>query len=349
MTKKIKICFFGDAQSVHTQRWVSEIAKRGFEVVLISKNFQHVPGVKVIVLSGNRNKLSWFLKIWEIRCLMKQIKPDIVHGHYITSYGFWAKASGIKPLVQTAWGSDILVSPFKSRMIRVLTQWALGEAALITADSLDTLDLTRTYSNSARFEQVQWGVDLNLFKPAEQVSEPVRNIVSLRGLNQNYNIDIIIKAFAKVRQNTDNIKLTIAGFGPLNEELQNLTKKLGIEKDIQFVGQLDEVSLARLLSTSTVSVTVPSSDATSMSLLESMASGLPVIASDLPANRQWIFDQNCIVPVGDVDALAKALEKILADPVNSKSLGDKNRDLVSKNASRQIEMDRMAHLYLSLL
>ena len=96
-----------------------------------------------------------------------------------------------------------------------------------------------------------------------------------------------------------------------------------------------------------VSVSVPASDATSVAMLESMACALPVVATDLPANRAWI-DAGQRVPVDDVPALAAALCRLADDAPLRRSIGQRNRQAVEERASRTMHMDRMAALYDAL-
>ena len=95
---------------------------------------------------------------------------------------------------------------------------------------------------------------------------------------------------------------------------------------------------------------MPTSDATSVSVLESMACGLPIIASDLPANRQWIDARGgWIAPVRDVDAVTQALVQAHDHPDQARAMGAFNRDRIEREASRRGQMDRMWALYAQLL
>ena len=96
-----------------------------------------------------------------------------------------------------------------------------------------------------------------------------------------------------------------------------------------------------------MSVTVPSSDATSVAMLESMACGTAVVASDLPANRAWI-DAPWRVPARDRQALASALLRLVDNPDLCERLGHTLRERIEQRASRRVHMDRMAALYESI-
>ena len=351
--KKVKICFFADGKSVHTQRWLREMVARGFEVILITRRLNLHNQFKAYVVEPGFGWTGWLRGIPKIRRLVRNIKPDIVHGHYVTSYGLWAAICGVKPLVLTAWGSDILVSPKENRIIRWLTSWVLSKAYLITADSADALDEIKTYTPQAKMEQVQWGVDINKFQYSRSVSnENIFNVVSLRTWSANYNIDLILEAFAEFKKSLPNrhVHLHLLGGGEQENGLKILAKSLGIEPEVTFHGMVSEDRLFEILAVADISISVPNTDATAMSLLESMAAGLPVIVSDLKANRQWI-DQSGgrIVPVGDVGSITCALIELARDPELRIRMGMNNRAKVEKRASRQNQMDYMAQLYTSLI
>ena len=93
-----------------------------------------------------------------------------------------------------------------------------------------------------------------------------------------------------------------------------------------------------------------SSDATSVSVLESLACGMAVVASDLPANRQWITREGGrLVPPRDATALARALNEIARDRGALAEMGRRNREIALQRASRREQMDRMFALYEQLV
>ena len=165
-----RILFFADASSVHTQRWVREIAARGFECVVATRRPAEVPG--------------------------RSVAPHWVHGHYVTSYGLWAAASGLGPqvpVVLTAWGSDLLVTPrargWRGSAMAALVGWSLRRAALVTADSQDVLVEVQRYGTAARCEEVVWGADTGRFEPGKSAAG--FEIASLRSWEANYNLDTV--------------------------------------------------------------------------------------------------------------------------------------------------------------
>lgn len=351
-----RILFFADAASVHTRRWVAAVVERGAEAIIISRQPGEVPGArKVIVIEPGLDKLGWFRALPEVRRearrLMADFKPDLVHGHYVTSYGLWAAACGLSvPKVLTAWGSDILVTPRESRLMRLVVGWSLRQADLITADSLDVVKEIAGYHPSAPVHQILWGADTDKFCPGTPA--PDFEVVSLRSWEPNYNIDLIIEAFARfvsLRPHSQ-ARLHLLGGGPMDSVLQERVASLRLLQQVRFHGRVGDQAMVDAIQRARVSVSVPASDATSVSVLESMACGLPIIASDLPANRQWIDERGgWITPVRDVAAVTDALVSAHDHPQQAQAMGLHNRELIEREASRRGQMDRMWQLYAQML
>ena len=319
-----RILFFADAASVHTRRWVAAVADRGGEAVVITRQPGEVAGAKeVICIAPGADKLSWFKALPEVRRVAREVaarfQPTLVHGHYVTSYGMWAAACGLTcPKVLTAWGSDILVTPRESRLMRLVVAWSLRRADLITADSMDMIDEIARYHPQAPCHQILWGADTDLFTPvAAERRAPGFDVVSLRSWEPNYNIDVIVEAFADFVQQRPqaDARLHLLGGGSLQDALEQQVKQLGLVDVVRFHGRVNDRAMVEAIQRSSVSVSVPTSDATSVSVLESMACGLPIVASDLPANRQWVDERGgCIVPVRDAQALSQALQQLHDHP-----------------------------------
>jgi glycosyltransferase involved in cell wall biosynthesis len=253
-------------------------------------------------------------------------------------------------VVLTAWGSDILVTPrapgWRGAAMKAVVGWSLRQASLITADSQDVLAEIGRYRVNARCEEVFWGADTEQFKPGTPASG--FEVVSLRNWEPNYNIDTLLRAWAlfSADRPAAGRLLHLLGGGPQEQALRRLANELGIEHSVRFAGRLDDVGMVRALQRARASVSVPTSDATSVSVLESMACGLPVVVSDLPANRQWVdASGGLIVAPRDERALAAALSRLHDNLSDAAAMGARNRRYVSEYASRRSQFDRMAVLY----
>jgi glycosyltransferase involved in cell wall biosynthesis len=173
-------------------------------------------------------------------------------------------------------------------------------------------------------------------------------VASLRTWEPNYRIDLIVRAFALLRAGGPAL-LHLFGGGAQEPALRALVAELGVGASVVWHGWMAPADLARALASCHVSVSVPISDATSVSLLESMACGLPVVVSDLPANRQWVTAQGGEFVSGkDAHELAEVLADLRGDPARCARLGAHNHALAQVRGSTAAQMDRMARLYREL-
>ena len=354
----LRMLFFADASSVHSRRWIEAVCERGAQVRLITRLPAHLPMVeRMELVRPGTDKASWLLGIAAMRAAVARLtqdwQPDLVHGHFVTSYGLWASLCGLScPKVVTAWGSDILVSPKRSRFMHMVAAWALRHADLITADSLDMLDEIGAYHPSAPCHQILWGADTAFFTPGSRSLGARFDVVSARSWEPLYNIDVVLDAFAQVLRLRPQLQahLHLLGGGSLEASLRQQVAALGIGPQVSFHGRLGDVAMREVLQGAQVGVSVPSSDATSVCVLESMACGLAVVASDLPANRQWLQrDGASLVPARDTQALTDALLQLADDPGLAQALGRRLHERVLDEGSRQAQMDGMARLYLKLM
>jgi glycosyltransferase involved in cell wall biosynthesis len=127
--------------------------------------------------------------------------------------------------------------------------------------------------------------------------------------------------------------LVMGGDGPLTPSHSARVAELGLESRVRFIGRVDEAELPALLRGADLYVTASETDGTSVTLLQAMACGAPIIASANAGNTQWITDglNGQTFPVGDISALAALLSTCGR---NSKSLAaaDRAHELVVRQA-----------------
>lgn len=344
------LCLLGDANSPHTRRWALEMRARGWRVSIVTTRPEPLDGVEQRILPPVRRSIDWLLRAGAARCHVRELAPDIVHAHYVTSYGYLAARCDRHPLVMTAWGSDLLVTPHTRPWMRWLTGWILRRADLITGDSASLVEAARQYALRAPVHEIHWGVDRARFTPVPWEHKDGLQIVSLRAWEPNYHIGTLIDAFALLRQQLPGapLQLHLLGGGSLEPALRAQVQALGLGTSVVFHGRLDDAGMAAVLARCKISVSVPTSDATSVAMLESMACGLAVVASDLPANRQWIAP-DLLVPAGDARALAEALQQLASDEARMRQIGAHNAERIALDGDRKAQMDHIDRLYRQLM
>jgi glycosyltransferase involved in cell wall biosynthesis len=352
------LVLLGDAISVHMQRWAREMLARGWRVSLVTaRPVPDLPeGIRQITLPPISRSSDWLWRAGAARRALQALQPAIVHAHYVTSYGYlaarsarWLHRAGV-PVALSAWGSDLLVTPRRSVLKRAMTAWALRRADAVIGDSPDLLAAVHALAPGARTALIHWGVERERFTPAPWADKSGFEAVSLRSWEPPYRIDTILDALALLRawQPDRAWRLHVLGGGSLQAALRAQAARLGLQDAVRFYGRLDDVGMAAVLARCKLSISVPISDATSVSMLESMACGLPVIASDLPANRNWL-DAALLVPVGDAAALARLWQALAGDDARAQQIGAANAERIAREGDRRVQMDAADRLYRSLL
>lgn len=354
----MRLCFVGDAGSIHTQRWVNFFANRGHDVHLVSFEKCYLSKVKLHQI----HHFPWAIPLFKIlisamqvKRIIQQIKPEIVHGHYVIDYGFYSAFSNIHPLVITAWGSDILIDPNESKILNYIVRYAFKKADLITCESEIVMNNSALYcNNNKKIVIIQWGVDLNSFKRfSSRMKTTDFTVLSNRDFLSVYNIDTIIEAVPYVIERYPATNFILKNSTETGEsQLRELATKLNVLQNIKFINKKVEYNeMPKFLNDADIFISVPSSDSSSISLLEAMACGLPVIVSDLPANREWIKDgwNGYIVPVRDPEALADAIIQTLENKEQRELFGKRNQEIIIERADHEKHMLRMEELYESLL
>jgi glycosyltransferase involved in cell wall biosynthesis len=360
----LRLCYIADATSIHTQRWVNYFARKGHDVHLIC--WRLMPGydenIHIHLLTRLPPKmwtpyLSAPLWIFQTRRLVKKIKPDVVDGHFITSYGFLAACSGFHPLVVSAWGSDVLVLPKRNFLLKAITEYALGKADVVTCDAEHVKTaLTELGTEPQKISVVYFGTDTDKFKPAQRnrdlqqalgiVNSPA--VISLRNLEPIYDIDILIRSIPLVLKEVPEAKFIIAGRGSQEIQLKELARSLGIAESIRFAGFIPNEEIPQYLASSDIYVSTSSSDAgLSAATAEAMACGLPVVVTDFGDNRRWVKDgeNGFVVPLKEPKALAESITYLLKNEGARMEFGRKNREIIEEKNDYFREMQKIEGIY----
>ncbi len=366
---RLRLAFLADPNSIHTRRWLAFFAERGHEIHLLDGYATGItPGLhqQVVVrryAALGRLRIPFFSSLQgrsALRRALAELRPDVLHGHYLTRYGWQARLSGFHPYVVSPWGSDLFVTPRTSRRARWWARATLGAADLVTVVSEPMREAAVLAGARAdRIEMVQFGVDTEAFAPGPAPAGLAqrlglgsgRVVFSSRALKPVYRQDIVIDAFARLAPDT-SLLLTARNAEPgYLAAIRARVDGLGLGDRVRIVDEVAEADLPDLLRLADIVVSVPTSDGFPVSVLEAMASGTPVVASDLPPIRPVLgpIADELLVPVGDVEATARALHAALdMDPARRVALATAMRDYTVRVADFATNMERMEGLYRRL-
>lgn len=325
-----------DGKSAHTIKWAKELVKY-YDVYVVSLNgfsdeLRNLLGaaraieynVAVNVSGGNVGALK---SVGFVRNLIKELKPAVVNAHYITSYGTVACLAAMLSgyggkVVLSTWGTDVLVTPFKNKLYYYLTKFILKRATWVTSDSDYMTDIIWKIEPKAKVMTFPFGIEV--MPEMTEDDKDDRLFFSNRALEENYNIDKVINLFYDFYQKDNSCQLVIAHDGTQREGLTGMVDSLGLSDNVRFVGYLTAQQMDDYYKRSRYYISIPTSDSTSVSLLEAMAHGCVPIVSDLPANREWIEDgvNGILYKGGSVDLTS----------VDQQMVFDKNRDMIARRA-----------------
>lgn len=337
----MKICLIGP-DSVHIRRFYADMKMREPEFVMIAEEkISWFEGRQIAISFRSMNGMELLKRYRAAKAFLRSEKPDVVHIHQINRLavilGKAARAEGCK-IIETAWGSDVLLVPKRNKFYAALTRSALKKADVITADARMMINSMRRLHPGGNYKIWQYGIDpITREVPKEKI------IYSNRMHEPLYRIDQIIGYYSEFYRDHPDWKLIIGGSGSLTSELEDKVKKLKISDAVHFPGYCDAAQNAAFYSKASVFVSIPESDGTSVSLLEAMSAGCIPVVSDLEVNRELIVPmRNGVVEQKGQNPLFRVLE------IDRKVAVDENERL-TRSLSRT-EMNRqMIELYKSLL
>jgi glycosyltransferase involved in cell wall biosynthesis len=366
--RMLRLAYLADPNETHTRRWAGWFANRGHGVDLVAPADLELEsplpdGIRLVRLpayGGRRFPLSSLEGRAAMRRTLAPLAPDVLHAQYLTGYGWLAWASGMRPYAITVWGSDVFRTLPASRKARLFGRLALRGAALVTADSHDLAEgAIAGGARRSRTREIQFGVDTARFAPAAANDDlrhriglpPGRVLFSARTLRGFYRHDVVVRALAQLPEDTVLLLSARHADPATRATVESLVDELGLRSRVRILDDISHDEMADHIRLADVVVTVPETDGTPVTILESLAAGRPVVASDVPSVREWLgdLDPACLVPVGDVDATAEAIRRVLGAPADvATRRAGAGRRLVVERADHDANMRAVEDAYYSL-
>jgi glycosyltransferase involved in cell wall biosynthesis len=169
-----------------------------------------------------------------------------------------------------------------------------------------------------------------------RMNSPVKNHVAF------------LRAAAKLVTECPAVEFMLVGDGPLRPGLESMAVELGIRGKVWFAGERHDI--AELLASFDVSVLISSSESLSNVVMESMAAGVPVVATGVGGTPELVNDgeTGLLVPPGDEEKLVEALARLVRDPVLRAELGGRSKEFARSHFHIDLVCRRFEQLYLAL-
>ena len=259
--------------------------------------------------------------------LLRNEHFDLIHAHWIIPQGLVAAIALTLtkrkiPLVCTSHGGDLFA--LRGRFFYWLKNWIINRSKGLTVVSSamkETVENMGIKPNKVRV--ISMGVDLkNLFVPDPQIIRNSRQLLFVGRLVEKKGLNILLKAISIVLTRYPDIRLIVAGTGPLESNLRQYCHKLNILDNVDFMGMVPQLQLPYLYQKSTMAI-FPfivdrngDQEGLGLVVVEAMGCKCPVIASELPAIKDTIYHKKTglFVPSGDIEQLAETIIKFIENP-----------------------------------
>jgi L-malate glycosyltransferase len=367
VNERLRIAYLADPNEILARNWMTFFADLGHEITVIVRHDRMIasgldPRISIQRLQPYTGRIRGRFSLIDarraIRGALRLVSPDVLHVHDLTSgFGWLARMSGFHPYVVTTWGSDVYLGIPRSRTSRYVGRLTLSGADLVTMETNDVM--RAAISEGARPDRcqiIQFGVDTGEFVPGP--ADPVlrtrlglqayRVVFSPRQLAPNYDHQTVLQAVARLPMDVAVLMSTRSAIPDELGAIEQLASSLGLKDRIRVVPSIDHHEMAAFQRLADVVVSVPRSDSISVTVLEAMACGRPVVATDLASPREWLTGlwPNGLIAAGDVDALVLALETVLEmTPEERARRGAAARQIVIERGERTANLLRMDRLY----
>jgi L-malate glycosyltransferase len=340
-----------------TARWVNDQSALGHDVHLIMLEIgtEHFSNVALHILPFKK-PFGYFLNIFHLRRLLKTIQPDIFHVHYATGNGLLGRLANYKPSILSVWGSDVMVSPDNSFLMRRLVKKNLEHYSNIISTSMIMVDYVKSIGrNVNNISVIPIGVDTEVFASKKGAVSPNIVIGTVKTLETIYGIDVLIKSFAIVKNrikqsdntSADKLKLIIVGGGSQLSELTDLATKCGVLDSVQFVGQIPNRDVPNMLRSFNIFVAMSRNESFGVAIVEASACELPVVTSNVGGLPEVVINNETgyLINTEDYEGCAEAIIKLVMNPQLRQKMGKNGRIFVQRKYEWRDCMNSMLSLY----
>lgn len=355
----MKIALLAPSKSIHTQKWALFYQSQGIDVKVYTfkdhyseDNAKLVP--TVVLPKSLPGKASYLAAAPTLKKMLKEWQPDVLHSHFVSSYGLLGAMVNYKKYFVSVWGKDIFDFPKKNKLNKKLIEFTLSKATAIFSTSHVMAKETNLYTN--RFVEVTpFGVDINIFYPEaakEQTSDKII-IGTVKALEDKYGIADLVKGFALFYKEFPNSELLITGDGPQRAEYEQLTKDLGIDAVTTFTGKVPNTEVPNVIRKMSI-FAVPStenSESFGVAAVEGMACGVPVVVSNVGGLPEVVVDgvTGIVTDKESPEQLASAFKKLAKSSDLRESMGQAGVSHVAEHYSWIDNAHYMLELYKKYL
>jgi L-malate glycosyltransferase len=362
----LRILYFTRDYTPHDHRFLSSLAQTGHEIfsLRLERRDQQLEDrplpyeVHQVGWRGGKGRVSWrnYPALWlDLKRVLREVRPDVVHAGPIPNVAFLAALTGFQPLVSMSWGSDLLRDIDRDAGQMRTARYALRHSSVLIGDCLAVRQKAADLGFSPkRVVLFPWGVDLAKFSPGDGAAFRQRTgweqafvLLSLRSWEPVYGVDVIVRAFVRAAAQAPDLRLILLGGGSQARQIREILQRGGVEERVHLGGQINNDQLPAFYRTADLYISASHSDGSSVSLMESLACGCPVLVSDIPGNREWIENSRAgwVFRDSDEAALAGGILRASRERQNLAQMGRAARLLAEQRADWNQNFKKLLEAY----
>ncbi|MFO8061367.1 MAG: glycosyltransferase [bacterium] len=348
------ICYLIAANEPHAYWWTRYFIERGHRVSVISYSKDEIEGADNYHIDSHfRGPLKYITTVSGVKALIRALKPDIVHAHYVTSQGFLALMSGFHPRMLSVWGSDIAVAPGKNPIMRMIVRQSLESADCINSPAEHITDkILNITDRIKRIETYQYGVDTAYIDTIEPQKKSAKfRIISTRNFKPIYNMEIVLKSVSELRRTRYDFDFIILGKGTDEQtmSIEHYIDKYKMHDYTYFPGFVPMDTVFSYLKSSDIFISIPDTDGTPISVLEGMYCGAFPVLSDIEANREIVNNNNALLTGLSENSIVSDIQYALENSKLRRQAAEFNRTLVNNKYKWLDNMKRTEQIYRDLM
>jgi glycosyltransferase involved in cell wall biosynthesis len=371
----MKICILTSVHSAFDTRIFHKQAKTlagaGYEVTLIAQHSKDevVNRIRIIALPKSRNRFWRMLGTWRVLRLAFKQKADVYHFHdpELLPTGVLLKLfrkgkiiydvhENVKwDIITKTWLPKTLRRPL-SLMYRLTEKFSfpLFDEIIIAEDSY-----IENYRNRNNISVIRNYPLLSYVGGPAEVKTSTPTLVYVGGISEPRGVLELIDSIRLLKPKYEKIVLTLVGqiySKELDEKIRKSLKKLGLQDNVRLAGKVKHEEIYSILPRYHIGMVIlypePNFiESLPTKLLEYMATGLPVIASNFPLWNEFVEENNCGLTVDPLnpEGIAQAVEYLIEHPNEARKMGENGRKAVIKRYNWEKESQKLIGLYENLL
>ncbi|MFZ0761940.1 MAG: glycosyltransferase family 4 protein [Candidatus Sulfotelmatobacter sp.] len=364
----MKVLYFSDNTSGHNRRFLEKLSQSGLRVWFLDPTSNRAAQSWLPKqvhwlqakqpLPRNLDKATFASFLPEFEHLLKEIRPDLVHAGPVQTCGYLTALSGFHPWLLTSWGSDILFDAERSPEGKQATQLALSSADAVFCDCDTVRARARQFADipDSRFVQFPWGIRKGTFSPEGALPSKeeferetgTHVFLSTRSWEPLYGIDTLLEAFRQAYRVDSSLRLLLLGSGSEAGRIREFVDVNGLSRVIQTFSPHRHEDMPKWFRAVDTYVSCAQSDGTSISLLEAMATGLPLVVTDIPSNHEWVVEAHngWLARARSSEEFAdRLLRAARLSPEQRRLFSERNQRIVQERADWDRNFPKLLEMY----